>query len=195
MAIKMSDQVKRGSRRLSWSPKGRLTTVNLCSMLCLGLAIGSTATSLAAAGMGQDGQSGVSSVSGVESAALEGGQGGWSVGSIEVLASGKPDSDHDGVPDELDNCLDVANGASGPGESQRDTDGDGFGNVCDADLNNDSMANFVDLAIFQQSFAATEGDEAFEANADFDGDGTVGLDDYSVFLQSWLLAPGPSGVN
>jgi hypothetical protein len=194
MAIKMSDPVKRGSRRFSWSPKGRLATANLCSILCLGLALGSTATSLAAAGMGQDGQSGVRSLGGVETASSAGHQDGWSVGTIEVLSSALPDRDHDGVPDELDNCLDVPNGANGPGESQRDTDGDGFGNACDTDLNNDSIANFADLAIFQQAFAATEGDEAFETNADFDGDGTVGLDDYSVFQQSWLLAPGPSGV-
>ena len=40
------------------------------------------------------------------------------------------DTDGDGILDDTDNCLDVANA------DQRDTDGDGFGNRCDTDLNN-----------------------------------------------------------
>ncbi len=39
-----------------------------------------------------------------------------------------PDRDRDGIPDFADNCLDVANG------DQWDTDGDRYGNACDADF-------------------------------------------------------------
>ena len=192
--MKTSKQISRGSRRLSWIPKERPGLANLCALLCLGVALGSVTTSLAAAGLGQQEQTGLMLIGDFESAAFEDGQDRWPAGTIEALPTALADGDNDGVPDEIDNCLYVANGASGPGASQRDTDGDGFGNACDADLNNDLVANFGDLAIFQQSFSTTEGDDAFETNADFNGDGTVGPDDYAVLLKSWLLAPGPSGM-
>src|SRR5690606_6829295 len=41
------------------------------------------------------------------------------------------DRDGDGVPDALDNCIRI------PNPDQRDTNGDGFGNVCDADVDGD----------------------------------------------------------
>jgi uncharacterized protein (TIGR03790 family) len=43
------------------------------------------------------------------------------------------DLDGDGIANPLDNCLDLANA------DQRDTDGDGYGNLCDADLDNDGV--------------------------------------------------------
>ena len=52
-----------------------------------------------------------------------------------VSRGGGDDTDGDGVLDLDDNCVVVANPA------QRDTDGDGLGNFCDADLNNDGIVN------------------------------------------------------
>jgi hypothetical protein len=49
------------------------------------------------------------------------------------------DSDDDGRPDNVDNCLLAAN------FSQRDADGDGAGNACDADMNGDWMTTEADL--------------------------------------------------
>ena len=46
------------------------------------------------------------------------------------------DTDDDGIPTTLDNCTLVANA------DQRDTNGDGYGNVCDPDLNNDGIVNY-----------------------------------------------------
>ena len=45
--------------------------------------------------------------------------------------------DLDGAMDATDNCLETPN----PG--QLDADGDGFGNACDADLNNDGWQDLV----------------------------------------------------
>ena len=54
------------------------------------------------------------------------------------LDAGAPDSDGDGVTDDVDNCTAVPNAA------QTDTDGDGHGNICDADFDNNCVSNFSD---------------------------------------------------
>jgi len=48
------------------------------------------------------------------------------------------DSDRDGIPDHLDNCPTVAN------KDQKDTDGDGLGDVCDSTPNGDDDGDGVD---------------------------------------------------
>ena len=56
--------------------------------------------------------------------------------STSVLAAPN-DQDEDGVPDLEDNCIYQPNGPLIPdagGQIQRDTDADGYGNVCDADF-------------------------------------------------------------
>lgn len=87
------------------------------------------------------------------------------------------DSDVDGIADAADNCPLTAN------PNQRDTDGDGYGNVCDADLNNDGVVNVVDLARFKFVFGQSD------ADADFNGDGIVNVVDLallkSLFGQRW----------
>ncbi len=97
-------------------------------------------------------------------------------------ARAAPDSDGDGVFDNMDNCTGQANA------DQRDTNGDGFGNHCDADLNDDCMINFGDVAAFKSVFLTSD------ADADFDGDGEVNFGDLAVMKASFLDPPGPSGV-
>ncbi len=102
------------------------------------------------------------------------------------------DSDSDGVFDNLDNCTLVANGPLIPdagGNIQLDTDGDGFGNICDADLDNDGTVGFSDFTLFRTVFGTADPD------ADFDGDGAVGFSDFTIFRASFGGAPGPSGLN
>lgn len=57
------------------------------------------------------------------------------------------DFDGDGIPDIRDNCRIVVN------TDQRDTDQDGNGNLCDADLNNDGLANSLDLGLSKKPSA------------------------------------------
>ena len=102
------------------------------------------------------------------------------------------DTDSDGVFDNLDNCMLVANGPLIPdagGNSQLDTDGDGFGNICDADLNGNLLVNLSDFSLFRSAFGTTD------PNADFNGDGRVNLSDFSIFRSMFGSAPGPSGLN
>ena len=93
------------------------------------------------------------------------------------------DSDDDGVSDTLDNCTERAN------PDQRDTDGDGFGNLCDADLNNDCVVNVVDLGILRDRFFTADDD------ADFDGDGAVNAVDLGIMRLQFFAPPGPAATN
>jgi endonuclease/exonuclease/phosphatase family metal-dependent hydrolase len=91
-----------------------------------------------------------------------------------------PDTDGDGVADGVDNCTLVVNA------DQRDTNGDGFGNACDADLNNDCTVNFIDLGQLRAVFFTGD------ADADFNGDGTVNFVDLGVMRAGFFGPPGPA---
>ncbi|MEM7084145.1 MAG: thrombospondin type 3 repeat-containing protein [Pseudomonadota bacterium] len=99
------------------------------------------------------------------------------------VTGGGTDSDGDGVDDSADNCTLEANA------DQRDTDADGYGNICDPDLNNDGVVNFLDVTAWVPFFnTATTGD------ADLDGDGIANFVDFSIIANFFLGPPGPSGV-
>lgn len=92
------------------------------------------------------------------------------------------DSDEDGVPDSIDNCT----LASNPG--QQDVDGDGFGNACDADIDNNCVTSFVDIALFPDEFLSSN--PVF----DFDSSGAVNFGDFVIMTNYFLLPPGPSAL-
>lgn len=92
------------------------------------------------------------------------------------------DTDLDGVDDRIDNCLTKAN------PTQIDSDADGFGNVCDADLNNDGIVNATDIAIFNKRLLTTDPD------ADLNGDGRVTSLDLALAKAMLSTKPGPSMV-
>lgn len=110
-----------------------------------------------------------------------------------AYATGLPaDEDYDGIPDATDNCSLIPNGPIRPdhgGQSQRDTAGDGFGNVCDSDLNNDCIVDFLDLAEMRMAFFATG-----DLDADLNGDGVVNFTDLAQIKLQFFAPPGPSGV-
>lgn len=92
------------------------------------------------------------------------------------------DSDGDGIADAQDNCVLVAN------PDQLDTNGDGFGNVCDQDLNGDCDVTISDLALFRAVFFTNDPD------ADFNGDGVVNPLDLAYLRANFFGTPGPSGL-
>ncbi len=98
------------------------------------------------------------------------------------------DGDEDDIADTVDNCLAVANA------DQRDTNSDGLGNACDADLSNDCSVNFGDLADLKAAFNP----RPYDPDADFDGDGFVNFEDLafmkSTFFNGDNPGPGPSGL-
>ncbi|MEO0421844.1 MAG: VWA domain-containing protein [Pseudomonadota bacterium] len=101
------------------------------------------------------------------------------LGEIELAAI--PDADGDGVPDVHDNCTLVAN------PHQRDSNADGFGNYCDADLDDNGLVEAADGQILRDRYGSADPD------ADLNGDGVVGRKDWQLFQGMLGGVPGPAG--
>lgn len=99
-----------------------------------------------------------------------------------LAVAGAVDTDGDGIPDASDNCTLVANA------DQRDTNGDGFGNICDPDLNDNGFVNAADQAILRSRLGTADPD------ADLDGNGVVNAADIGILRPYLGQPPGPSGV-
>ena len=99
-----------------------------------------------------------------------------------LIGAGYPDEDGDGIADALDNCRAVSN------PRQEDFDGDGYGNACDADFDNNGIVNALDLARFKAAFGTA--DQRF----DLDGNGFVNALDLAKFKALFGKPPGPSGL-
>ncbi|MFK7888481.1 MAG: thrombospondin type 3 repeat-containing protein [Gammaproteobacteria bacterium] len=98
------------------------------------------------------------------------------------------DTDGDGITDNLDNCIDVANA------EQRDDDADGYGNRCDADFNNDCVVSVIDLGIMRTVFFTTADEPDWSAAVDLNLDDTVNLIDLGLLRTLFFEPPGPSGL-
>lgn len=85
------------------------------------------------------------------------------------------DDDGDGVLNHLDNCPATSNAG------QVDTDGDGYGNACDSDLDNNGRVNQTDLTQFRGYFGSAGGE------ADFNADSRVNQTDLTIFRAHWGL--------
>ncbi len=120
--------------------------------------------------------------------ALPGGQDRTEAGADEIVGGAnllaQIDVDVDGIVNLGDNCV------VRPNSDQRDPNQDGFGAMCDPDLNQDLITNFGDFAQFVSVFVG-----AYEENSDFNGDGVINFGDLGVMATGFGLAPGPSGVS
>ncbi|NNF15244.1 MAG: hypothetical protein HKN70_00785 [Gammaproteobacteria bacterium] len=113
---------------------------------------------------------------------------GWHIDDISIRTSGAQcvtvvDTDNDGVFDDTDNCTIVANAG------QLDADGDGYGNICDGDFDNNGVTNFLDLSIFADAFS-----QVGALETDLNGDGVTNFLDLALFSDMYLQPPGPSGA-
>ncbi|MFV2056153.1 MAG: hypothetical protein ACC707_06770 [Thiohalomonadales bacterium] len=105
-----------------------------------------------------------------------------------LIANGDNDDDGDGVLNKDDNCLTMANA------DQRDTDMDGYGNRCDADLTNDNVVDMRDFIRFRPAFGRRLGDPLYNPDVDFNGDGVIDISDFAIMRDQFGETPGPSGV-
>jgi hypothetical protein len=109
--------------------------------------------------------------------------GSWSLAITTLLA---PDADSDGVTDSIDNCMSVSN------PDQRDSNADGYGNLCDPDFNNDGTVNINDFNRLKARLNITP---VVDGDTDLDGNGAVNINDFNR-LKSYLgKPPGPSGLH
>ncbi|MEM9387461.1 MAG: hypothetical protein AAGA68_20570 [Pseudomonadota bacterium] len=92
------------------------------------------------------------------------------------------DLDEDGIANDADNCTLVANA------DQRDSNGDGYGNRCDADLDDNCVVDARDWFIMRDVIGTDDPD------ADLDGDGIVNGADALRLFSLRFSPPGPSGV-
>ena len=102
----------------------------------------------------------------------------------------EPDDDNDGVLNGQDNCIDAPNGPLIPdagGNSQRDTDGDGYGNICDADFDNNGIVDPGDFSTMKAALGAT-----LSPDQDLNGNGIVDPADFSILKSYVGQPPGPS---
>ena len=107
----------------------------------------------------------------------------WHTRVASFRFTGCGDADFDGVFDFQDNCTLV------PNAMQCDTNGDGFGNHCDADLNNDGIVNKADRVLLTAALGATGPNDA-----DLNCDGTVSSGDLDMLRAAQGQPPGPSGL-
>jgi hypothetical protein len=111
--------------------------------------------------------------------------------SFGSFAGSSPDGDSDGVPDSYDNCVTTANGPLAATQAlcnaQQDADSDGYGNPCDADLNNDGATGLDDISLLLGQLNGP-------GTGDMNCDTAVGLDDASLALATLNDPPGPSGL-
>jgi len=107
------------------------------------------------------------------------------IGILRINFFGGEDFDGDGVGDNSDNCSEASN------PSQDDTDGDGCGNLCDADYDNNGIVGFPDFGAFSAAFSTNN--EEF-CHTDPVSRCTVGFPDFGFFSGNFSAAPGPSGT-
>jgi hypothetical protein len=132
------------------------------------------------------------------------------------------DLDGDAVPDRDDNCIPRSEKASDKLAArnfrvhghQMDTDGDGFGNRCDADYDNNGIVGFTDVFILGKLGGTVDQDRHDEPSfipwdsvidvgggllvtpelADHNADGRVNMQDFDILLAGWGYSPGPSNT-
>ena len=104
------------------------------------------------------------------------------VAGTAFAGAGLGDTDGDDVDDYFDVCRDVAD------SPQLDTDGDGCGNICDGDYDNDGDVDGGDFLTFRGGFFASA-----SGDTDHDGDGDTDGADFLKFRGQFFQAvPGPS---
>lgn len=97
-------------------------------------------------------------------------------------SNGSLDSDGDSILDDVDNCTFF------PNTNQFDWDGDGYGNPCDGDFNNDCQTNVLDLALLRLNYFSS----GVGILQDMNSDGVVGVIDLGLMRSEFFTRPGPS---
>lgn len=104
----------------------------------------------------------------------------WGDGEIVLYG----DLEEDGVRDPDDNCLLVEN------PEQCDADNNGFGNVCDLDIDGDGVVGADDTAALLSAVQSVSRDPLMDLNCN----GAADASDLGLVLRGYGSLPGPSGL-
>jgi beta-glucanase (GH16 family) len=110
------------------------------------------------------------------------------------------DTDNDGTWDEFDNCTLVANGpndtaTAGPSQNNTNTGiPDDYGNMCDADFNDNGVVDSNDASVLFGQFGMDMTDPSFRPDVDLNGNGVIDSNDASRLFSTFGQPPGPSGL-
>jgi len=96
------------------------------------------------------------------------------------------DTDNDGIIDTEDNCVDVYN------PDQRDTNQDGYGDICDPDLDNDGDITSKDGDTIEALYGLTPENLDWNPDADLNGDNEIEMPDVIIWMDMYGEQPGPS---
>ena len=99
----------------------------------------------------------------------------------------------DAAPVCSDNCIDMPNSRLIPDEggfSQRDTDADGYGNLCDPDFDGNGVVDPFDFSQLKAVFGS-----ASAPHEDLNGNGVVDPFDFSLLKHFFGGEPGPSSCD
>lgn len=111
--------------------------------------------------------------------------------SFTVAAGPQQDQDSDTVLDQVDNCVLVSN------TTQGDSDLDGFGNICDADFDQNNAAGVSDFTLLKSAFGGVA--PTYNENVDMDCNNAVGVSDFtllkSLFGTSYGAGQTVSGLS
>ena len=108
---------------------------------------------------------------------------------VWAVRAGDIDADGDGFAEGADNCTRVAN------LTQLDVDGDDYGNLCDADLNNSGIVTTADFGLLRSVLGQLATFSPLAAVADLNGSGTVTTADFGLLRARLGTAPGPAGID
>jgi hypothetical protein len=98
------------------------------------------------------------------------------------------DGDSDGIRNGSDNCRLLSNA------SQCDSDGDGYGNRCDGDMNNNNSTNAFDTPLYRAQLGQPSVAPTYN-KADLNCNGSVNAFDTPIFRSLLGSPPGPSGLH
>jgi hypothetical protein len=104
---------------------------------------------------------------------------------LQVIAvTSTADTDGDGLPDEIDNCPHVPNGAGSAQEvAQRDTDADGLGDACDADGDGDGLPDTLEARLGSDPLHTDSNEDGVpDGQEDSDGDSISDRDEVATEL-------------
>jgi hypothetical protein len=116
---------------------------------------------------------------------------------VDGLAPGL-DRDNDSIDDDFDNCLEIPNGPNDTataGPSQNDSDNDGYGNMCDADFNNNGVVDSNDASVLFATFGDQLGvDPGYDSDVDLNGNNVIDSNDAARLFGTFGQQPGPSAL-